>query len=79
MFVPTTLNYCSPFDFDCDFTIDAGDIAAVANHWGCLAGADTCYESQFDLDGDQDIDIVDVLMDASRWGCALGDACYLGP
>ncbi len=79
MFVPTTLNQCSPLDFDCDFTIDASDIAAVANHWGCLAGGDTCYESQFDLDSDQDIDIVDVLIDASRWGCALGDACYLGP
>jgi hypothetical protein len=77
MFVPTTQNQCSPLDFDCDFTIDAFDIAAVANHWGCVATGDTCYESQYDLNSDLAIDIVDVLIDASRWGCQLGDACYV--
>ncbi len=77
MFVPTSLDVCSPFDFDCNFVVDSVDVTAVASRWGCIAGdPSNCYEAQFDLDDDQDIDVRDILGAASRWGCSLGQACY---
>jgi hypothetical protein len=76
MFVPTSLDQCSAFDFDCNFNVDANDITAVASHWGCALG-DGCYEVRFDLNIDEVIDVQDILVDASRWGCTLGQACYV--
>ncbi len=76
MFVPTSLDQCSAFDFDCNFNVDANDITAVASHWGCVLG-EVCYEVRFDLNLDEVIDVRDVLIDAARWGCTIGQACYV--
>lgn len=76
MFVPTSLDQCSAFDFDCNFNIDANDITAVATRWSCASG-DACYAAAYDLNQDLVIDIQDVLKDASRWGCTIGQACYV--
>ncbi len=77
MFVPNTAEVCSALDFDCSLGIDSSDIAAVASHWGCVAGDDpSCYDARYDVNGDLEIDVLDVMLSASRWGCSLGDACY---
>lgn len=77
MFVPTTLVACSPYDLDCNHTVDTNDLIAVASHWNCAEGAqETCYEARFDFNNDSFVDIKDIGMNAARWGCDLGEVCY---
>jgi hypothetical protein len=78
MFHPIAPDVCSPYDFDCNYSIDSLDISAVAEHWNCTLdpGGETCYDPGFDLDRNDTIDVLDIMMDAGRWGCILGEACY---
>lgn len=62
---------CSDYDFDCNYAIDAGDIAAVASNWNCTDGC-----GDYDLNNDGDVDVQDVMSEAGHWGCAWPDACY---
>lgn len=76
MFVPIPETACSMYDVNCDDTIDANDIAAVAAAWPCSILNLGCYNPAYDFDQNNAIDIVDAMAVASRWGCIQGDACY---
>ena len=76
MFVPIPETACSMYDVNCDDTIDANDIAAVAAAWPCSILNLGCYNAAYDFDQNNAIDIVDAMAVASRWGCNQGDACY---
>lgn len=77
MFVPIPETACSMYDVNCDNTIDANDIAAVAAAWPCTILSHGCYNAAYDFDQNDVIDIVDTMAVAGRWGCSQGDACYV--
>lgn len=66
---------CSAYDFNCDQVVDALDITAAAQRWGCALG-NACYEATYDLNMDNAITVIDIELDAAHWGCQFGEPCY---
>ncbi|GAB4531745.1 MAG: hypothetical protein Kow0063_11380 [Anaerolineae bacterium] len=66
-----TISECHFADFDCDCDVDAVDVAAVSDRWGCELG-EACYDPAYDVDGDGDIDTLDIALVAAYqgWTCA---------
>ncbi len=75
MFVPYGPEFCSLYDFDCNYMVELTDLLMPVGSWLCATG-DACYSMEYDLNADGAIDINDIQLEAAHWNCIIGDACY---
>jgi triacylglycerol esterase/lipase EstA (alpha/beta hydrolase family) len=59
-------------DFDCNCTVNIGDVMQVASRWRARCGDPNpslpSYNPLYDIDDDCDIDIVDIMLVVKHWG-----------